>query len=92
MTAAFARSRFYSLAENSAGPSVQRRRLLIWSMASPKDVLLREKSIPEFLVPMCRLSSHYRPAHRCFALEAYSAGSRRRDIDLVSELRSPTRC
>ncbi|VDM80007.1 unnamed protein product [Strongylus vulgaris] len=49
----------YSLpAENTAGPSVQRTRQPIWSMASLEDILLREESIPEFLVSICRLS-HY---------------------------------
>ncbi|VDM75102.1 unnamed protein product [Strongylus vulgaris] len=46
----------YSLpAENSAGPIMQRTRQPIWSMA-PSRILLREGSIPEFLVSICRLS------------------------------------
>ncbi|VDM65372.1 unnamed protein product [Strongylus vulgaris] len=49
----------YSLpAENSAGPSAQRTRQPIWSVASPEDVLLREESIPDFLVPSVVCPSH----------------------------------
>ncbi|VDM77092.1 unnamed protein product [Strongylus vulgaris] len=83
----------YSLpAKISAGPFVQRKHQPIWSVASLEDVLLREESIPEFLMSICRLPSHYMtsPSMLCFRdLFRWIAKTRHY---LISELRSPTRC
>ncbi|VDM82909.1 unnamed protein product [Strongylus vulgaris] len=40
----------------------------IWSVASLEDVLLRDGSLPEFLVSICRLPSHYMTSPSMFCL------------------------
>ncbi|KAK6748415.1 hypothetical protein RB195_001192 [Necator americanus] len=80
--------------ELSTGPSVQQTRhpISLVEPGLPRDFASLGVHCSVLLVHLSSILLIMRPAHLCFAFDIYSAGSRRRDIPLKSELRRPAKC